>query len=120
MDGADSYTDIGLVKRVCKKKLTFTPRRMMTDKVKEKVHILNLRPLKIYLHNTGEFFIMSTRKLFSLVSKPLFRSQSPLHLTSRCSSYFPVNDALFGLTPEQKQVRFFIYLPRSKFLYTTA
>lgn len=40
MDGVDSYTDIGLVKRVCKKKLTFTPRRMMTDKVKEKVHIL--------------------------------------------------------------------------------
>lgn len=38
MDGVDSYTDIGLVKRVCKKKLTFTPRRMMTDKVKEKVH----------------------------------------------------------------------------------
>ncbi|XP_052684547.1 isovaleryl-CoA dehydrogenase, mitochondrial-like isoform X1 [Crassostrea angulata] len=48
---------------------------------------------------------MSTRKLFSLFSKPLFRCQSPLHLTSRCSSYFPVNDALFGLTPEQKQLR---------------
>lgn len=47
MDGVDSYTDIGLVKRVCKKKLTFTPRRMMTDKVKEKVHILNLRPLTL-------------------------------------------------------------------------
>lgn len=48
---------------------------------------------------------MSTRKLFSLVSKPLFRCRSPLHLTSRCSSYFPVNDALFGLTPEQIQLR---------------
>ncbi|XP_022315158.2 isovaleryl-CoA dehydrogenase, mitochondrial-like isoform X2 [Crassostrea virginica] len=48
---------------------------------------------------------MSTRKLFSLVSKPFFRSKSPLLSTSRCSSYFPVNDALFGLTQEQKQLR---------------
>lgn len=31
-----------IVKMVCKKKHTFTPRRMVTDKVKEKVHILNL------------------------------------------------------------------------------
>nr|XP_022318844.1 isovaleryl-CoA dehydrogenase, mitochondrial-like isoform X1 [Crassostrea virginica] len=48
---------------------------------------------------------MSTRKLFSVVSKPFFRSKSPLLSTSRCSSYFPVNDALFGLTQEQKQLR---------------
>nr|XP_022315157.1 isovaleryl-CoA dehydrogenase, mitochondrial-like isoform X1 [Crassostrea virginica] len=54
---------------------------------------------------TEELFIMSTRKLFSLVSKPFFRSKSPLLSTSRCSSYFPVNDALFGLTQEQKQLR---------------
>lgn len=40
-----------------------------------------------------------------IVKRPLFRCQSPLHLTSRYSSYFPVNDALFGLTPEQKQLR---------------
>ncbi|XP_048761927.2 isovaleryl-CoA dehydrogenase, mitochondrial-like isoform X3 [Ostrea edulis] len=48
---------------------------------------------------------MSARNFISLVSKPLFRSKTSLLLTSRCCSYFPVNDALFGLTQEQKQLR---------------
>ncbi|XP_061175320.1 isovaleryl-CoA dehydrogenase, mitochondrial-like isoform X1 [Saccostrea echinata] len=48
---------------------------------------------------------MSTRRLLSILSKPLFQRKSPLLRTVRCSSYFPVNDSLFGLTSEQKQLR---------------
>ncbi|XP_062589764.1 isovaleryl-CoA dehydrogenase, mitochondrial-like isoform X1 [Saccostrea cucullata] len=48
---------------------------------------------------------MSTRRLFSLLSKPLFQCKPHLLRTVRCSSYFPVNDSLFGLTSEQKQLR---------------
>lgn len=49
MDGVDLYIDIGLVKRVCKKKFIFILRCMMMDKVKEKVYILNLRFLNLFL-----------------------------------------------------------------------